>query len=162
MLFSQYWTHFCAVSLQAARSSAVHTCSNKGHWSKCCMVWGPEPQSQFRSWLSFKYPHLWRSTLQCPMPVLSLLRHFHSVHICSAPAGSSSQGLSAIGETGERSESLSSHVATLILSGVDVGRGSKPQFSIAEWAIPEINGKPPEDDLGFQKISGTFCSGNSP
>ena len=40
---------------------------------------------------------------------------FHSV---------SSQGLSAIGETGERSENLSSHIVTLILSEVDVGRGS--------------------------------------
>ena len=62
-------------------------------WSKCCMEWSSEPHSQFRSWLSFKYPHLWRSTLQGPLPVLSLLRHFHSVHIRSAPAGSSSQGV---------------------------------------------------------------------
>ena len=102
----------------------MHTCSNKGHWSKCCMVWGSDQQSQVRSWLSFKYLHLWRSALQRPVPVFSLLRHFHSVHIRSAPAGSSSQGLSAIGETGERSESRSFHKATLILSEVDVGRGS--------------------------------------
>ena len=120
------------------RSSAVHTCSNKDHWSKCCMVWSSEPQSQFRSWLSFKYPHLWRSTLQRPMPVLSLFRYFHSVHIRSAPGGNSSQGLSAIGETGERSDNLSSHIVTLILSEVDVGRGStlyrKLSLDASWWA----------------------------
>ena len=71
--------------------------------------------SLFRSWLSFKCPRLWRSKLQRPLPVLSLLRHFHSVHIRSAPARSSLEGSSAIGETGERSENLSSHRVTLIL-----------------------------------------------
>ena len=54
------------------------------------------------------------------MPVLSLLRHIHSVHLRSDSAGSSSQGLSAIGETGERFENFSSHIATPLLSEVDV------------------------------------------
>ena len=84
----------------------MHTCSNKGHWPKCCMVCSSVPHSQFSFRSSFKYPHLWKSTLQRPMPHVSLLKHFRSIHICSAPAGNSSQGLSAIGETGDKSESL--------------------------------------------------------
>ena len=74
----------------------------------------------------------------CSTLCLSLLRHFHSVHICSPPAGSSSQGLSAIGEIGERSESLSSHIATLILTGVDVGRGSKPNFQFQNGLFQKL------------------------
>ena len=102
------------------------------------MVLSSKPQSQIRSWLSFKYLHLWRSTLQRPMPVLSLLRHFISVHIRSAPGGSSSQRLRAIGETGERSDNLFSHMETLILSEVDVGSGSalfrKLSLDACRWA----------------------------
>ena len=45
--------------------------------------------------------------LQRPLPVLSLFRNFNSVHICSASPGSSLQELSDIGETDERSVSLS-------------------------------------------------------
>ena len=36
---------------------------------RCCMVWSSVPHSQLRSWLSFKYPPLWRSTMQHPMPL---------------------------------------------------------------------------------------------
>ena len=70
---------------------------------------GSETHPQFSFWLLLKYPHLWRSTLQRFMPVLSLLsllRYFYSVHKRSAPAGSSLQGFSNIGVPGERSESF--------------------------------------------------------
>ena len=76
--------------------------------------------------------------MQRPMPVLSLLRHFHSVLVRSAPDGSFSQGLSAIGETGERSDSLSSHILTLIFSEVDVGRGSTLLRSFPWMLVGEL------------------------
>ena len=43
-----------------------------------------------------KYPICEGNILQRPMPVLSLLRHFHSIHIRSDPCGNSLQGMSAI------------------------------------------------------------------
>ena len=86
------------------------------------MVWSSVSHSQFSSWLSLKYHHFVKSTLKHLMPVLILLGYFHIVHIGSAPAGSSSQRLGAIGVTGWRSEGLSFH--TLKFSGMDVDRGS--------------------------------------
>ena len=104
------------------RSLAVQICSNRGH-SSSCIVWGSVPSPQFRSLLSSKYPHLWRNSLERPTPILSRLRHFHSVHLASAPVAYSSLGLSVIDVAGIRLEHLSSHIAILILLEENVVRG---------------------------------------
>ena len=120
---SHCWTHFWSLSLYTARSSAVHTCSEIGHWVRCCMVWGAVLQSQVTSPAVSKYPHFCRFTLERPTPVLRRLRHFHSIHLVSAPGGSSSWGFSAMDVAVGAFDILSSDKATLVLAG-DVERGS--------------------------------------
>ena len=87
------------------------------------MVWGAVLQSQVTSSAVSRYPHFCRLTLERPTPVLRRLRHFHSVHLVSAPGGSSSWGFSAIDVAVGWVDILSSHKATLVLAA-DVARGS--------------------------------------
>ncbi len=121
--FSQCLTHFWAFSLKTARSSAVQTCSNRGHWRRRCMVCGGVLQSQVTSLSKSWYPHFWRFTLERPTPVFRRLRHFHSVHLVSAPGGSSSWGFRSTGVAFVRFEILSAHILILVSPG-DVTRGS--------------------------------------
>ncbi len=58
-----------------------------------------------------KYPHFLRDTLHQPVDVLSLLRHFHSAQLESAPGGSSSEALMFMDVLGGSLPSLSSHMA---------------------------------------------------
>ena len=65
----------------------------------------------------------WRNSLERPPSVLRQLRHFHTIHLASAPVGNSSLGLSAIHVAGIRLEYLSSHIAIRILLEENVVRG---------------------------------------
>ena len=111
--FIHNWTQSLALSLKSARSLVSHSCSSRGHLSRCSMVCGSLPHSQVTSYVS-RYPHFFRVTLQRPVPDLNPLRHFHSAQLNSAPGGSSSLALMDMVVVG-RLAIISSHKATLVL-----------------------------------------------
>ena len=106
LCFSQSWTQSLALSLNSARSTALHFCFRRGHLRRWSIVCGSEPHSQVVSSL-FWYPHFLSVTLQRPEPDLSRLRHFHWAQLESAPGGSSSLALIDIDSAAGRSSSLS-------------------------------------------------------
>ena len=115
ILLSQCWTHFlCSIII----GCEVFRCAH-------CILAPTRDTGVSAAWYGAQ-SHSHSLDLGCPssIPICggvpctalcqssSLLRHFHSVHIRSAPGGSSSQGLSVIGETGERSDTLTVNLTT--------------------------------------------------
>ena len=114
LYFSQSRTQSFALSLNAARSAIPHFCSRRGHLRRWSIVCGSEPHSQVTSSV-IRYPHFMRFALQRPVPVLSRLRHLHSIQLESAPGGSSSLALMDIVIDGRRLASFSFHNVSLML-----------------------------------------------
>ena len=97
------------------------------------MVWVSLLQIQLVS-SEVWYPHLLRSALQQPQPVLSLFRHFHSLQLHGAPEGRSSWTLIDIvvlvGRLAAFSVQRASLVAGTLASGRTVWRKLLLDFSL--------------------------------
>ena len=111
-------TFLCSITVDCkVFSCAYYTCSNEETWinADLWLTW-LMPHLQFRSSLSFKYPHLWRDTHFSPQSV-------ETFPLCSSVLCSSWKlfTMSFINEAGERLETLS-HILTrtLILHEMDI------------------------------------------